>query len=40
VGPWTAVRTACEEFFGRHGIEAAVYQEADGGDTRAWDDSF
>jgi ATP-dependent DNA helicase DinG len=40
VGPWVAVRGACEEFFGRHGIEAAVYQEAEKGDTEEWDDSF
>ncbi len=40
VGPWAAVRGACEEFFGRHGIEAAVYQEAEKGDTKEWDDSF
>ena len=24
VGPWTAVRTACEDFFARHGIGASV----------------
>ena len=35
-----AVRGACEEFFGRHGIEAAVYQEAEKGDTEEWDDGF
>jgi hypothetical protein len=40
VGPWAAVRGACEEFFGRHGIEAAVYHEAERGSTEECDDSF
>jgi hypothetical protein len=40
VGPWAAVRGACEEFFGRHGIEAAVYHEAEKGSAEEWDDGF
>ena len=39
IGPWAAVRAACEEFFGRHGIEAAAYQEADRGGSEAWDEA-